>query len=259
MLLEKLGLTADEIAKLSTLTEEEATVIYERINKNIADPIINDPNKFKEIESKAKFEAVKIAEKKVAKALGITIEDKDDLNSILSRGVAEVTKGMEKPLQEMQNENLQLKEKLTWFETEELPAQIGKVRNEVNQVYIDNDIQNLGISKAGTLTLQPKHAKLALINEINDNGLLIKRNEENKTIIVTKDGNLKPTINGKTYESDDIEGIAKAYLDPYIVKNNGGGGQGANPAGVQRTEQVDTSKMDDYTKRKLAELDSLGK
>ena len=84
--LSKLGFTAEEITKLSSGTEDEQTAIIERVKGSIIDGVKNDPKLFDEYKNKGYQEATLVTQKKIAKALGVSVDKEDTIDSVLAKG-----------------------------------------------------------------------------------------------------------------------------------------------------------------------------
>lgn len=254
--LKQLGANQDEIAKLTSGTDEEKIGIMDAIKKRITDNVANDPVRFKEITDKAKFEAFKIAEKKVAKVFGVTIEEGDNYESLLQKGKELSSANSSDILKKLQDENITFKNELTKYKDEIMPAEIEKERSKVHKVFINNDfMKSIANPKLEKATISKEHALDLTPILLEKDGLVIKFDSSvNKTRIETKDG-LKPQIGDVTYDYYDLDAIVLAKLDSYIPKSNGGAqGGGGNPA--PQGQAPVPSEISDLARKKLEEINS---
>lgn len=250
--LKQIGFTEAEING----SIEEQTQAFERIKQGIVENVVNDPKNYNSIAEKTKFEAMKIAEKQVAKALGITIEQGDDLKLILQKGKEALTQGGEEVLKKLQNENITLKSEYTKFKDEILPAEIEKERAKVNDVFIKNDLlSSLNDERFNGMVLQKEHAMTMLPFEYEKRGWVKSFDAElGKTVIKTKEG-LKPQIGEKTFDYTEIANINANILDAYLQKSNGGSQGSATARPITTT--VAPAGISSLAQKKLDELKNL--
>lgn len=220
--LSKLGFTADEITKLSNGTEEETTAIIERVKGSIIDGVKNDPKLFEEYKNKGYQEATLVTQKKVAKALGVTVDKEDTIDTVLSKGKELLQANGQETAIALQNELIAIKEKYTDLETVRMPSELAKVRDEVNQVYIDMTL-NSSASKLDKSLLTLEDRVLIGKQKLASMGLVAEYDAtEKKTLIKQKANGLQPQIGDKTFKFDDIDAIMTTVLDSYNQKSNAG-------------------------------------
>jgi hypothetical protein len=218
----KLGFTADEITKLSSGTEEEAIAIIERVKGSIIDGVKNDPKLFEDYKNKGYQEATLVTQKKVAKALGVTVDKEDTIDTVLSKGKELLQANGQETAIALQNELIAIKEKYTDLETVRMPGELAKVRDEVNQVYIDMTL-NSSASKLDKSLLTLEDRVLIGKQKLASMGLVAEYDAtEKKTLIKQKANGLQPQIGDKTFKFDDVDAIMTTVLDSYNQKSNAG-------------------------------------
>ena len=122
----------------------------------------------------------------------------------------------------MQNELIAIKEKYTDLETVRMPSELAKVRDEVNQVYIDMTL-NSSASKLDKSLLTLEDRVLIGKQKLASMGLVAEYDPtEKKTLIKQKANGLQPQIGDKTFKFDDVDAIMTTVLDSYNQKSNAG-------------------------------------
>lgn len=256
--LSKLGFTADEITKLSSGTEDETNAIIERVKGSIIDGVKNDPKLFEDYKNKGYQEATLVNQKKIAKALGVTVDKEDTIDTVLTKGKELLQANGQETAIALQNELIAIKEKYTDLETVRMPSELAKVRDEVNQVYIDMTL-NSSASKLDKSLLTLEDRVLIGKQKLASMGLVAEYDAaEKKTLIKQKANGLQPQIGDKTFKFDDVDAIMTTVLDSYNQKSNAGvpnpgvvPGVGANIPNPNRT-------LTPQQQAKIEMLDKLG-
>ena len=234
--LKKLGLTDDQIEKLTNGTDEEKDLIVEDFKKSIIEPVINDPEARIKIVNDTKLEITKIIQKKIAKDLGVQIEKDDDITTILEKGKKSLISNSELSAREMQEKYLTAQAEIKKYEDEVIPGIRNEEQSKIKNVFIDMEIQKTA-SKLDKSIMNIDDRVVLGKTKIQSLGLALDFDDTTKQVIIKhKETGLKPTIAGKTFELNDLDGIFSTLLEPYNQKSNGGnqGGNGTPPpnAGV---------------------------
>lgn len=254
--LKLLGLSDDQIKKATEGTPEEKQSLFDGIKKAIEDKVINDPSNYKAIADKEKLGAIKVAEKKIAKALGVTIEEGvDNVDTLLEKGKKALITTSELTAQELQQKVADLSGKIQEFETTTIPSIRAEEQAKVNQVYIDLAL-NTSASKLDKNTLTIEDRILIGKNKLQSHGLELGWDAEKKaTIVKHKETGLKPQFGDKTFEVTDIDGVLNAVLEPYNQKSNGGGQAGNPPVGgAPLPPPAGTTKLNPEAEKRMQEI-----
>jgi hypothetical protein len=259
--LSKLGFTAEEITKLSSGTEDEQTAIIERVKGSIIDGVKNDPKLFDDYKNKGYQEATLVTQKKIAKALGVSVDKEDTIDSVLAKGKELLQANGQETAIALQNELIAIKEKYTDLETVRMPGELAKVRDEVNQVYIDMTL-NSSASKLDKSLLTLEDRVLIGKQKLASMGLVAEYDPtEKKTLIKQKANGLQPQIGDKTFKFDEVDAIMGTVLDSYNQKSNSAspGTSGVpSPGAVATSTMVGSRNLTPQQQAKIDMLNSLG-
>lgn len=206
-LLLAMGLTAAQIADLDS---SESTLVVEDLAKGIRD------NQMKLLQNDAEFiESIQKAEKGknmdefqrfIKKTFGLTADEIKDkkVDEIIKIAKDKASAGQNTTLEELQRENVDLKNKVTQLETEEIP----KVRAEVDQHKKQFNINN---------ALTTKIASLKLRNPIEVVMSQIEREFGDKyNIDLNADGSLKVTDKKNGLEVRNTDGTKILTADEIL-------------------------------------------
>ena len=254
--LKLLGLSEDQIKKASEGTPEEQQEIADTYKDSIKESVINNPANYKAIADKEKLGAIKVAEKKIAKILGVTIEDTDNVDSLLEKGRKQLISNSELTAQELQTKLADVEGKLIQFEKETIPAIRLEEQSKVNQVYIDLAL-NTSASKLEKSILPIEDRILIGKSKLQSMGLELGYDGEKKSVIVKqKETGLLPQIGDKTYQLNDLDGVFSAVLEPYNQKSNGGGQNPPANNGQPFTPPAGAVKLNHIAEARIKELEA---
>jgi hypothetical protein len=254
--LKLLGLSEDQIKKASEGTPEEMQEIADKYKDSIKESVINNPANYKAIADKEKLGAIKVAEKKIAKVLGVTIEDTDNVDSLLEKGRKQLISNSELTAQELQTKLADAEGKLIQFEKETIPAIRLEEQSKVNQVYIDLAL-NTSASKLEKSILPIEDRILIGKSKLQSMGLELGYDNEKKVVVVKqKETGLLPQIGEKTYQLNDLDGVFSAVLEPYNQKSNGGGQNPPPVNGLPIQPQAGAGKVNALAEQRMKEIEA---
>lgn len=253
--LKLLGLTDDQITKAITGTAEEQQAIIDAHKDAIKESVINNPANYKAIADKEKLGAIKVAEKKIAKILGVTIEDTDNVDTLLEKGRKQLISNSELTAQELQTKLADAEGKLIQFDKEIIPAIRLEEQSKVSQVYIDMALST-SASKLDKSILPIEDRILIGKSKLSSMGLELGYDSEKRSVIVKqKETGLLPQINDKTYQLNDLDGVFSAVLEPYNQKSNGGV-QPTTPSTTQTIVPAGTTRLNPIAEARIKELEA---
>lgn len=216
--IKELGISEDKIDSLLNLFKQEIESVKEGVK--------NDPEFIQSIQSAEYAKNMSDFERVMRQKAEVDLDKiNPDLKGVKKiKAIADlVLKSIEstkdETAKEWQEKAISYKEELDRFKEEELPAALQNQKaaffDKFNKSAIKDEsskIETIGGAELKVFAFQ---------NYLNKNGLKQVWNEEQNTFdVVTKEGNLKPTKEGKTLTKEDI--FVSAFEDAEILKKSNG-------------------------------------